>query len=81
MCDKPAKTRKPSRTPADLTAALKKNAKARATFAAFSPSRKGEYIQWITEAKRDETRRKRLATAIEWMAEGKPRNWKYMNCG
>ncbi len=74
----PAKTRKPLRTPADLTAALKKNAKAHATFAAFSPSRKGEYIQWITEAKRDETRRKRLATAIQWMAAGKPRNWKYM---
>lgn len=74
----PAKTRKPLQTPADLTAALKKNAKARATFAAFSPSRKGEYIQWITESKRDETRRKRLATAIEWMADGKPRNWKYM---
>ncbi len=74
----PARTRKPLQTPADLTAALKKNAKARATFTAFSPSRKGEYIQWITEAKRDETRRKRLATAIQWMAAGKPRNWKYM---
>lgn len=74
----PAKTRKQPRTPADLTAALKKNAKARATFAAFSPGHKREYVTWLTEAKRDETRRKRLATAIEWMADGKPRNWKYM---
>jgi uncharacterized protein YdeI (YjbR/CyaY-like superfamily) len=39
-----------------------------------------EYIEWLTEAKREETRAKRLAQAIEWLAEGKPRNWKYMNC-
>jgi uncharacterized protein YdeI (YjbR/CyaY-like superfamily) len=64
--------------PPDLTAALKKNAKARATFDGFSPSHKREYLEWITEAKGEETRKKRLGTAIEWMAEGKPRNWKYM---
>jgi uncharacterized protein YdeI (YjbR/CyaY-like superfamily) len=64
--------------PADLAAALKKNAKARATFDGFSPSRRREYLEWITESKTDETRKKRLATAIEWMAEGKPRMWKYM---
>ena len=46
----------------------------------FSPSNKREYIDWITEAKTEATRTKRLATAVEWMAEGKPRNWKYMNC-
>jgi uncharacterized protein YdeI (YjbR/CyaY-like superfamily) len=67
-------------TPADLAAALKKNAKAAKTFAAFAPSHRKEYIEWITEAKRDETRRKRLATTLAWLAEGKPRNWKYLNC-
>jgi uncharacterized protein YdeI (YjbR/CyaY-like superfamily) len=66
--------------PDDLASALKKNKRARATFEAFSPSNKREYLEWITEAKREETRVKRLATAIEWMAEGKARNWKYMNC-
>src|SRR5512143_85087 len=63
--------------PADLAAALKKNAKARATYEGFSPSRKREYLEWITEAKTEETRKKRLTTAIDWMAEGKPRMWKY----
>ena len=58
--------------------ALEKNKKAAATFKAFSPSNKREYVEWITEAKREATREKRLAQAIEWMAEGKPRNWKYM---
>jgi uncharacterized protein YdeI (YjbR/CyaY-like superfamily) len=64
--------------PPELGAAFKKNAKARATFDGFRPSHKREYLEWITEAKEEETRKKRLATAIEWMAEGKPRNWKYM---
>jgi len=64
--------------PADLAAALKKNTKAQATFEGFRPSYKREYLEWITEAKTEETRRKRLDTAIEWMADGKPRNWKYM---
>lgn len=63
--------------PADLAAALKKSAAARKTFEGFSPSAKREYVEWITEAKQDATRQKRLATAIEWMAEGKSRNWKY----
>jgi len=66
--------------PEDLAAALKKSAKARKTFDAFSPSHRREYIEWITEAKREETRAKRLATTIEWLAEGKARNWKYANC-
>jgi uncharacterized protein YdeI (YjbR/CyaY-like superfamily) len=64
--------------PKDLAAALKKNAKARATFESFPPSHKREYLEWITEAKTDETRQRRLATALEWMSAGKPRNWKYM---
>jgi uncharacterized protein YdeI (YjbR/CyaY-like superfamily) len=67
--------------PRELSAALKKNAKARATFEAFSPSHKREYLEWITDAKTDETRQRRLATALEWMSEGKPRNWKYMPKG
>jgi hypothetical protein len=67
--------------PKDLAAALKKNARARATFEAFSPSHKREYLEWITDAKTDETRQRRLATALEWMAEGKARNWKYMPKG
>lgn len=64
--------------PQDLLSALKKNRKAQSSFDAFSPSHKREYVEWITEAKTDATRQKRLATAIEWMAEGKSRNWKYI---
>jgi uncharacterized protein YdeI (YjbR/CyaY-like superfamily) len=59
-------------------AALRKNKKAKAAFEAFSPSQQREYIDWLTEAKQPATRDKRLATAIEWIAEGKQRNWKYM---
>ena len=66
--------------PDDLAAALAKNPAAHATFETFSPSHRREYIEWITEAKTPATRSRRLETAIEWMAEGKPRNWKYMNC-
>jgi uncharacterized protein YdeI (YjbR/CyaY-like superfamily) len=66
--------------PDDLAGALRGNQKARSTFDAFSPSNKREYVVWITEAKTEATRTRRLETAIEWMAEGKPRNWKYMNC-
>ncbi len=57
--------------------ALKKNKQALKTFEKFSYSHKKDYIDWITEAKREETRNKRIETAIEWMAEGKGRNWKY----
>lgn len=63
--------------PNDLSAALRKNAKANKTFANFSYSNRKEYVEWIAEAKREETRRQRLTTAIEWLAEGKARNWKY----
>jgi len=72
-----ARKRVPATPPADLAAALKKNARARATFEGFSPSHKREYIEWIVEAKRDETRQRRLGQAIEMLAEGKTRNWKY----
>jgi len=64
-------------TPADLAAALKKDRKARAAFDGFSQSHRNEYVEWIEEAKTDATRKKRLATTLEWLAEGKGRNWKY----
>ena len=79
--ERPAKHPKPVlETPPDLKAALDSNSAARATFESFPPSCRREYLEWITEAKREETRAKRLAQAIEWMAEGKRRNWKYENC-
>jgi uncharacterized protein YdeI (YjbR/CyaY-like superfamily) len=66
--------------PPDLAAALKlkKNAKAAAAFQALSPSHRREYVEWIAEAKRDETRARRVATTVAWLTEGKSRNWKYM---
>jgi uncharacterized protein YdeI (YjbR/CyaY-like superfamily) len=67
-------------TPPEFTAALKKDKKAASVFAAFSASCKREYVEWIAEAKREETREKRIATALEWISEGKQRNWKYQNC-
>ena len=66
--------------PEDLQAALAQDHAASATFAAFSPSCRREYVDWVTEAKRPETRSKRIAQAVEWMAEGKRRNWKYEKC-
>ena len=72
------KKREPLATPDYLTAALKKNAKAKKTFDAFSPSHRREYVEWLTEAKREETRKERLAKTMTWLSEGKPRNWKYV---
>ena len=77
---KPKAHKPPLAVPKDLEDALAANKAARATFEKFSPSNKREYVEWITEAKTEATRTRRLQTAIEWMAEGKPRNWKYMNC-
>ena len=80
---KTSATRKPGATkpfaamPADLAAALGGNSVAKAGFDSFPPSAQREYVDWIVEARRDDTRRKRLAQAIEWMAEGKRRHWKY----
>ncbi len=65
------------KVPADLAAALKKSQKAHAGFAGLSPSHRREYVDWIIEAKSDQTRARRLAQAVAWMAEGKSRNWKY----
>jgi uncharacterized protein YdeI (YjbR/CyaY-like superfamily) len=69
--------KKPLPMPKDFAAALKMTKKAAATFDAFPPSHKREYIEWIVEAKTDETRQRRMAMAVEWIAEGKSRNWKY----
>lgn len=66
--------------PEILIAALETNALASEIFNNFPYSCKKEYIQWITEAKTEATRDKRLATTLEWLAEGKRRNWKYENC-
>ena len=63
--------------PEGLALALKRNKKAQFTFDNFSPSHKREYLEWITEAKTDATREKRIATTIEWLNQGKNRNWKY----
>jgi uncharacterized protein YdeI (YjbR/CyaY-like superfamily) len=63
--------------PADLHSALKNNQAARVFFDKFSYSQRKEYILWITEAKTEATREKRVATTVEWVAEGKTRNWKY----
>lgn len=67
----------PLEVPPALKAALARNTKARATFDSLPPSHRREYIEWIAEAKREATRDRRVATAIEWMAEGKAMNWKY----
>jgi uncharacterized protein YdeI (YjbR/CyaY-like superfamily) len=66
--------------PSELAAALKKNKVAAKVFAGFSASCKRGYTDWIAEAKRAETKDKRVAQAVEWIAEGKQRNWKYQNC-
>ena len=70
----------PAETPADLQAALQENEAAAATFESFTPSCRREYVEWVTEAKRPETRAKRIDQAVEWMAQGKKRNWKYEKC-
>jgi uncharacterized protein YdeI (YjbR/CyaY-like superfamily) len=79
--DKPvSKEKKELVVPEILTSALATNALAAETFNNFSYSKKKEYVEWITEAKTDATRDKRLGTTIEWLAEGKARNWKYEKC-
>jgi uncharacterized protein YdeI (YjbR/CyaY-like superfamily) len=81
---KPAPAKKTAKkdlpVPEELISALKKNKKAKTTFEEFPPSHRREYIEWITEAKTDATREKRLATTLEWLSEGKSRHWKYKDC-
>lgn len=72
--------RAPLKVPPAFAAALAKNPRARTTFEGFSPSCRREYLEWITEAKRDETRARRIATSVTWLAAGKKRNWKYEEC-
>lgn len=73
-----ARERKPSpKLPDDLAAALAGNPAARTTYAGFPPGQQREYVEWIESAKREPTRRARVAQAVEWMAQGKRRNWKY----
>ena len=78
VAKKPPAARKPLEVPSYFTAALRKNKQAQTAFKGFSYSHQKEYVEWLTEAKTDATRQKRLETAIGWIAEGKSRNWKYM---
>jgi len=75
---KPVAASKPLVIPDYITEAIKQNEQAFATFQAFAPSHKKEYVLWIDEAKTEATKLKRLAKAIETMAEGKPHNWQYI---
>ena len=71
------KVAKPVRIPVYFMSTLRENKKALAAFKEFSPSQKREYVEWLAEAKSEDTRSRRLATAVEWISEGKIRNWKY----
>lgn len=80
---RPKAAAKPAPTlPGDLSALLAKrqHAAARKAWASFPPGAQREYVDWIAEAKTDATRQKRLTTTLEWLAEGKRRNWKYETC-
>jgi uncharacterized protein YdeI (YjbR/CyaY-like superfamily) len=66
--------------PAELVVALKKNKAAQKVFDGFAPSHRREYIEWVASAKRDETRAKRVTQTVDWLVEGKRRNWQYENC-
>jgi uncharacterized protein YdeI (YjbR/CyaY-like superfamily) len=68
---------RPVEVPQYFIDALRREKKALAAFQAFPPSHKREYVEWVTEAKREETRQRRLETAVAWIAKGKSRNWKY----
>lgn len=87
LADEAPAPRKPKSAPKpmpelhpDFAAALEKAPKAKAALDGFSPSAQREYLEWIGEAKQDATRQKRIADAIQWLGEGKRRNWKYENC-
>lgn len=70
----------PIAMPDDLRRALDANQAAAATFDGFSPGAQRDYLEWVTEAKQAATRERRIGQAVEWMAEGKKRNWKYEKC-
>ena len=65
---------------AELRAALARNGKAQKSFDGFPPSAQREYMEWVSEAKGEDTRARRVKQSVEWMAQGKRRNWKYANC-
>lgn len=76
---RPAKSPKTAvELPPEFLSALEKNTAANKVFAAFSPSCRREYVEWIAEAKKAETRDRRILQAVDWISEGKQRNWKYM---
>jgi uncharacterized protein YdeI (YjbR/CyaY-like superfamily) len=78
---KPKRVPKPELpVPPAFEAALDAAPAARATFNGFAPSHRREYVEWIADAKREETQAKRIAQAVAWLAEGRKRNWKYENC-
>ena len=64
----------------DFAKALAANSKAKSTLDGFPPSARRDYLDWVAEARQDKTRAKRMADAIEWLADGKRRHWKYENC-
>jgi uncharacterized protein YdeI (YjbR/CyaY-like superfamily) len=64
----------------EFAAALTKAPQAKAVLDGFPPSAQRDYLEWIAEAKQDATRAKRIATAVEWLSEGKRRHWKYQDC-
>lgn len=74
---RPKAPKAPIEMPDYFAAALQTNQKALERFQDFSPSNKREYLDWIIDAKTEATRQKRIETALEWMSEGKSRNWKY----
>lgn len=79
--DKPAAAKRKVKVPAvpkDFKAALELNREAHANFDAFAPSYRRDHLEWILEARQPATRERRIAQSVEWLAEGKPRNWKYM---
>ena len=80
----PRKTKHEPKPPPELhpefEAALSKAPTARAALDSFPPSAQRDYFEWIADAKQDATRQKRIATAVEWLSEGKRRHWKYQNC-
>jgi uncharacterized protein YdeI (YjbR/CyaY-like superfamily) len=81
--ERPVRVRKkkpPPKAPPYLLAALKKNAKARATFAKLTPGKQREYVEWLVEARQAATRERRLAQAIKLLAAGRSRYWKYQDC-
>ena len=70
----------PAKLHPEFAAALDAHPAAKAVLDGFSPSARRDYVDWIADAKQDATRTKRIATAVEWLAEGKKRHWKYENC-